>query len=146
MRRLGTALFLLLGFAVSTPPPASAQTSDNGNVGEKLVNLRSIKERMSSAARQSPARTSALSESTWVGPSIQTSVPGNPSTYSYGPFHVGRGNNRPSLSYSPGPAADKNNSGLWTWDRFNANESDSLQGWWPYRRAFTRADGPPNDV
>src|SRR6266850_2696115 len=139
-------LVLLLGFAVSTSPPASAQSSDNGNIGEKLVNLRMAQERMTRAARLSPARTAAISESTWVGHSIQTIVPGDPSTYSYGVFHVGRGKNRPSLSYSPGPAADKNNSGLWDWDRFNADESDSLQGWWPYRRSFTRVDGPPNDI
>src|SRR5207249_1323690 len=36
--------------------------------------------------------------------------------------------------------------GLWDWDRFDADGGDSLQGWWPYRRSFTRTDGPPNDV
>src|SRR6266850_1812393 len=136
-------LVLLLGFAVSTSPPASAQSSDNGNVGEKLVNLRMAQERMTRAARLSPARTAAISESTWIGHSIQTIVPGDPSTYSYGPFHVGRGLNRPSLA---GGTPAKNNSGFWDWDRFNADESDSLQGWWPMRRAYSKIDGPSNDV
>jgi len=159
MRKSFVALLLLLGAAASMATLAMAQTSDNGNVGDKLVNLRAAQERQTRAARLAPARTSAVSESTWIGHSIQAGTrPGwtpanqvwgtdlDPTTYSYGPFHVGRGNNRPSLSYPAGPVADKNNSGLWDWDRFNADESDSLQGWWPMRRFFNRTDGPTNDV
>src|SRR5207249_1107955 len=91
----------------------------------------------SRAARQSPARinTSGL-DSIWVGHSIQTRINGTPSTYSWGPWRIGRGNNFPSVT---GSAAD--NSGLWDWDHFVGGESDSLQGWWPMRRVYSITGG-----
>ena len=63
-------------------------------------------------------------------------VPGSPATYSFGPWRVGRGNNRPAPSGS-----DADNSGVWSWDKFVAGESDSLQGWWPMRRIYTITGG-----
>src|SRR5207245_1416281 len=32
-------------------------------------------------------------------------------------------------------------SGVWSWDKFVAGESDSLQGWWPMRRIYTITGG-----
>ena len=84
----------------------------------------------------------------------------------YGPYHIGRtdeylvdplppfghGN---KVQTHPGAPVDKRNNAYWDWDRWNAGEADSLQGWWPvacpygsvggsnvpdYRRAFCGLD------
>src|SRR5258705_6267114 len=135
MRKSFVALLLMLGAAASMSSLAFAQVDDiKADLGNKLMNARSAQARISSAARQSPARISAVGDSIWIGHSIQTIVAGSPNTYSFGPFHVGRGDNRPGLV--TGVAA---NSGVWTWDHFVGGESDSLQGWWPFRRAYSIA-------
>src|SRR5207249_173976 len=139
MRKSFVALLLLTGAAASMTGLALAQSADDlkGDLGNKMVNARTSSERASRAARQSPARinTSGL-DSIWVGHSIQTRITGTPSTYSWGPWRIGRGNNFPSVT---GSAAD--NSGLWDWDHFVGGESDSLQGWWPMRRIYSITGG-----
>jgi hypothetical protein len=49
----------------------------------------------------------------------------------YGPYKVGRGPNFPTKS--GGTIGD---NGTWDFDRFQAGETDSLQGWWPLARAY----------
>src|SRR5262245_12662817 len=55
-------------------------------------------------------------------------------TGGYGPYHVGRGDNRPGI----GPGASYN--GVWDWDHFQPAELDSLMGWWPLARPYQGAD------
>jgi hypothetical protein len=54
-------------------------------------------------------------------------------TGGYGPYHVGRGNNRPGI----GPGTSYN--AVWDWDHLQPGESDSLMGWWPIARAYQSA-------
>jgi hypothetical protein len=49
----------------------------------------------------------------------------------YGPYHVGRGPNRPTRS-----GGTIGSNGTWDFDRFQLLEQDSLQGWWPMVRCF----------
>lgn len=63
-----------------------------------------------------------------------TGLPGTPG--GAGPYHVGRGGYR--VMAGGGGAA---NNGYWDWDRFNAGEVDSLQGWWPLERGIATTGG-----
>jgi hypothetical protein len=56
----------------------------------------------------------------------------------YGPYHVGRGDNRPGI----GPGSSYN--GVWDWDHFQPGEQDSLMGWWPLARPY-QGGSPPDD-
>ncbi len=143
MRKSFVALLILVGAAASMTGLALAQQEGaNGDLANKLVSPRAKAERGTAGARQSPARISATCQavapwhcdSIWIGHSVQTVVPGTPSTYSSSPWKVGRGLNRPGV---PGAA---NNSGVWTWDNLAAGE-DSLEGWWPMRRVYSITGG-----
>jgi len=117
MRKLFVALLMLLGAAASMVGLALAQSGDdpNGDLPNKLVTPWAKAGGRSGGLRQSPARVSAEGGSTWVGHSIQTVVGGDPTTYSFGPYRVGRGDNRPGGL--PGDANYRaRNSGVWTWD------------------------------
>ena len=65
-----------------------------------------------------------------------TGLPGQPGGAM--PWHVGRGRYRVSGPLAP---AGADNNGYWDWDRFNAGESDSLQGWWPLDRGLGTTGG-----
>ena len=52
-------------------------------------------------------------------------------TGGYGPYHVGRGDNRPGI----GPGSSYN--GVWDWDHLQPGEADSLMGWWPLARPYS---------
>jgi len=136
MRKSFVALLILVGAAASMTGLALAQQEGaNGDLANKLVSPRAKAERGTVGARQSPARVSTSGlDSIWIGHSVQTVVPGTPSTYSSSPWKVGRGLNRPGV---PGAA---NNSGVWTWDNLAAGE-DSLEGWWPMRRVYSITGG-----
>jgi hypothetical protein len=89
-----------------------------------IVDLARQIEQRSKAAR---LRTGAASDpdTVWIGHVIgSTGLPGTPG--GYGPFHIGRGLNRPG---GVGAA----NNGYFDFDRLNtaAGETDSLQGWVP---------------
>jgi len=140
MRKSFVALLLLLGAAASMANLALAQSVDDlkGDIGNKMVTARAAQDRISNAARQSPARINHPpgADSIWIGHSFQTRVNGFPNTYSWGPNHIGRGDNHPTaLSDVSG------NSGLWDWDHFASGYSDSLQGWWPMRRVYSITGG-----
>jgi len=151
MRKSFVALLLLLGASASMTSLALAQTEDlRGDLANKLINAHSSKAGMTRAARQSPARINdpfpGTVDSVWVGHSILHQSAGNFYTYSWGPFHVGVGRNRPSTNPANPP---ENNSGIWDWDHFfvtgggdpRPTETDSLQGWWPMRRAYSITGG-----
>ncbi|NOT35501.1 MAG: hypothetical protein HOP12_15250 [Candidatus Eisenbacteria bacterium] len=88
--------------------------------------------------RSSPASFLAIDPDTlFIGHVFgSTGLPGTPG--GFGPYHVGRGRYRVSVS-SSAPVADRN--GYWDWDRFNPGESDSLQGWWPLDRGHGTSGG-----
>lgn len=60
-----------------------------------------------------------------------TPVPGVPPG-GYGPYKVGRGPNRPTMS-------GNGNNGVWTFDHRQPGEADSLQGWWPVALPYVSA-------
>src|SRR5262249_54912205 len=60
-------------------------------------------------------------------------------TGGYGPYHVGRGDNRVGV----GPGTSSN--GVWDWDHFQPGEDDSLMGWWPLARAYQSQAGGSSD-
>ncbi len=128
----------LLALAGVTPALGQSVEEQRGDLPARLATSaihsavppgRGTRARAGTAAR---ATGGPFYNTIWLGHSVQTVVPGTPSTYSFGPWHIGRGNNHPSAT---GSAAD--NSGVWTWNDWNAGESDSLQGWWPMRRAYS---------
>ncbi|MBI3539478.1 MAG: hypothetical protein HY076_04315, partial [Candidatus Eisenbacteria bacterium] len=59
----------------------------------------------------------------------------------YGPYHVGRGPNRPTRGGSP---VTIGSDGAWSFDRFQPGETDSLFGWWPIMRPFQSFGGSNN--
>ena len=129
---------LLLAGTASLAAPALGQVS--GDAGsdpvERLAAPHLPHPRAGSPAHVGPARATGVNDSTWVGHSIQTQNPLDHTTFSYGPFHAGVGLFRPRAG---GSAAE--NSGFWDWDHFQPDESDSLQGWWPMRRAYSITGG-----
>ena len=57
-----------------------------------------------------------------------------------GPYHVGRGPNRPVNPF----ASQSGWNGVWDFDRFQPGENDSLQGWWTLARPFQSVGGSNN--
>ena len=131
------ASLLLVALAVIAAPPAHAQSYEgvSGDPGDRVLISRAAHARSGSTSYARPARVATGNDSVWVGHSIQIQNPLDHTTFSYGPFHVGVGLNRPQAG---GSAAE--NSGLWDWDHFQG-ESDSLQGWWPMRRVYSITGG-----
>ena len=60
-------------------------------------------------------------------------------TGGYGPYHIGRGDNRPGI----GPGTSYN--GIWDWDHFQPGETDTLMGWWPVARPYQGPDVQADD-
>ena len=125
MRKSFVALLLLLGAAASMTGLALAQSmEDRGPEAIKMSSVKTVKERLSRAARVGTAAIAGPGDTTWVGHTLA-------GTFNYGPWHVGKG------PYTPGVSTD----GVWDWDHFNAGENDSLQGWWPVVRQYTSNGG-----
>ncbi len=91
-------------------------------------------------------------DTTWIGHVVgNTGLPGV--SGGYGPFHIGRGGYRPRYAGTPSPATTPAfggditysvtgaNNGYWDFDRFNAGETDTLQGWWPIQTPFQSVGG-----
>jgi hypothetical protein len=98
-------------------------------------------QQMRSAAKKAQLRTNVDptdGDTVWVGHVFGThSVPwsANPNWTGWGPFHTGRGgyrigNNSPKVDEPPNYSGAVSNNGYWDFDRFNAGETDTLQGWW----------------
>ncbi|HEY6923745.1 MAG TPA: hypothetical protein VI653_09770, partial [Steroidobacteraceae bacterium] len=78
-----------------------------------------------SRVKQADATISARPDFVWVG---HTQLAVDPST---NPWHIHTGPNDP----------DSGPEGFWDWDHFGSNDIDSLQGWWPMRRAYSITGG-----
>ena len=126
MRKSFVAL-LLLGVAVLTNAAfAQDPMSDPGN---KLLNAREAKERLTRATRLGTSATQP-GDTMWVGhtPSAYNSATNPWAIKAIAPNTNG---------YRPGISTDGN----WDWDSFGAGETDSLQGWWPARAIYTITGG-----
>jgi len=129
-----------LALTAATCHWSSARAQGPGDVGSDPVERRVSPARphghRGGASRAGLARAALIGDSIWIGHSIQTQNPLDHTTFSYGPYHVGVGLNRPKAG---GSAAE--NSGLWDWDHMAPGEADSLQGWWPMRRVYSITGG-----
>ena len=94
------------------------------------------------AARLRTALDPTDPDTVWIGHIYDQSwtAGGTMPAGGYGPYRVGRGPNRPTKS--GGTIGD---NGVWDFDRFQAAEQDSLQGWWPVARAFQSGTETPSD-
>jgi hypothetical protein len=127
MRKSFVALLLLMGAAASMTGLALAQSVDDlkGDLANKQVSPRTSSSAGTHGARQSPARINGSGlDSIWVGHTIQAQVAGTHSTYSWGPWRIGRGNNFPSAtSVNPadnsalglGPLRHQRHHARWRW-------------------------------
>jgi hypothetical protein len=89
--------------------------------------------RASSKARLRTAIDPADPDTVWIGHIYDPgfTAGGTMQAGGYGPYHVGRGPNRPTKS---GGTIGAN--GTWDFDRFQPGETDSLFGWWPLARCY----------
>jgi hypothetical protein len=125
MRALLVTLLLgLAGAASFMLSTASADMIKRSPFFEREMRTRAAKLRVSAGTDP---------ETVWVGHvnTVQAGVPGTPG--GYGPYHIGRGPNRPLGGLSG--TADAFN-GIWDFDHFQAGETDSLMGWWPIQCPF----------
>src|SRR5262245_54850865 len=128
MKRLGTFLILLALVAGLIPVRARAQTGEG--VQQAMVPERG------KATRAAKLRTSldpTDPDTVWIGHihDAAFTAGGTMPAGGYGPYHVGRGPNFPTKSGST-----IGSNGTWDFDRFQATDKDSLQGWWPMVRCF----------
>lgn len=132
MKKVLLALLLLVGAAAMVANSAFAQTE--GDVPNKLVNAKMLRELMQSrAARPNVSAANVDPETVYVG-------------HSYDGLHWNATTNYWNIYtgiYSPGNATTTN--ALWDWDNsagLTANGiGDSLAGWWPIRRIFGTTGG-----
>ncbi len=129
MKKPFVALLLLVGAAAMVASSAFAQ--DAGDIGNKLVNAKQVREMLSSRAqRVRTSSTSVRPDSVWLGHSY-TNHWSNTNNF----WNLYTGNNFPGTG-------DPNNA-IWDWDHFTgygpgspANLGDSLEGWWPIKRFY----------
>src|SRR5262245_11304018 len=134
MKRLGTFLILLALVAGLIPVRARAQTGEG--VQQAMVPDRG---RATRAAKLRTSLDPTDPDTVWIGHIYDPAFTagGTMPAGGFGPYHVGRGPNRPTKS--GGTIGD---NGVWDFDRFQGQfapggaERDSLQGWWPMVRAF----------
>jgi len=148
MRSKFVALFLLLGGAgalLTNPVAALAQDFEmplkprmKTPIQDQQARGANSEVRLHTSANPADPDTVYIGHVGTTGP--RPGIPGQQG--GYGPFHIGRG---PSATWSPtnpkgsSPwnASNPNRDGMWTWDNFQAGESDSLQGWWPLRNRYS---------
>ncbi len=132
MRKSFVAL-LLIGAAALLTNAAFAQDlqSDPGN---KLLNAKSAKERLSRASRLGVSATQP-GDTLFVGhtPAAWNSVTN--------PWAIQANHGDPNTPATAGYRPSVNNLSNWDFDSFNAGETDSLQGWWPARALYTITGG-----
>src|SRR5262245_16248511 len=127
--RIRIALLSALGAVTlaMTPAPAGAQSDEPVQV--------MIPERrpVSRTTRLRSAQDGVDPDTVWIGHIYDPTwtAGGTMPAGGYGPYHVGRGPNRPTKS-----GGSIGSNGTWDFDRFQADEKDSLQGWWPMVRCF----------
>jgi hypothetical protein len=146
MRKMFVASLLVAAGAMvllTNPFPANAQIADDFfTIDAKMktkVSLGGSLARMNASGPGDP-------DTTFIGHIHTTGA--RPAPYhgqagGYGPFHVGSGGAR----YTQGSGSDlENRNGMWTFDDFQPGETDSLQGWWPYRPNYPFNDGVGTDA
>src|SRR5262245_15687292 len=128
MKRLGTFLILLALVAGLIPVRARAQTGEG--VQQAMVPDRG---RATRAAKLRTSLDPTDPDTVWIGHIYDPAFTagGTMPAGGFGPYHVGRGPNRPTKS--GGTIGD---NGVRDFDRFQASDKDSLQGWWPIVRCF----------
>ncbi|HYM82483.1 MAG TPA: hypothetical protein VEY91_13860, partial [Candidatus Limnocylindria bacterium] len=142
MRKKFVTLLCLFGGAVAlltNPGPASAQLADDlFDVKPRMINKDLSGKSLARLRSSAPGDPDTI----FIG-HIATTGP-RPLPYKgdaggYGPFHIGSGPARFN-----GTLAGKD--GAWTFDDFQPGETDSLQGWWPYRPnyPFLQLSSPDN--
>ena len=91
--KLLLATLLLAGVAAFAASTVLAQSVEEllANPAERLVTPRIPAARPGLLARSRPTRITTGSDSVWVGHSIQVQNALDHTTFSYGPYHVGRG-------------------------------------------------------
>ena len=133
-------LLALLAFALSSGARADDIAEDAmPSYGLDLSTFRSIASRL---------RTSAADpETVWIGhiadpnfvPRGANGAPLPVPPGGWGPYHIGRGDNRPGI----GPGANWN--GVWDFDHYQPGEVDSLMGWWPAARPYQTPSNMTDD-
>ena len=135
MRKLFVAVLALAGASslITVPARVFAQAqSDEGIVVETLPESRGV-------TRAARLRSSQLPhpgndpDTVWIGhiDDAAYTAGGKMPAGGAGPYHVGRGPNFPTRS--GGTIGD---NGTWSFDRFQAGETDSLFGWWPANKPY----------
>jgi hypothetical protein len=116
-----------------------AQESAGNDPGERLVNAQMMRERLQTrASRTSTSAATAAGDTVWLGHSFtdHTGYDGvNPSSITNF-WNIYKGVNRPGIN-------DPNNA-MWDFDNstgYSRYVGDSLQGWWPIRRAYSTGGG-----
>src|SRR5262245_37879999 len=123
MRKLFTAILALAGVSLLLVPAFA-------DIEQAMVPERG------KATRAAKLRTSldpTDPDTVWIGHIYDPAFTagGTMPAGGFGPYHVGRGPNRPTKS--GGTIGD---NGVWDFDRFQASDKDSLQGWWPIARCY----------
>jgi hypothetical protein len=132
MRKLFMAILALAG-ASSMFEPVRVYAND-GIVMETVP-----EKRVTRAARLKTADGSDP-DTVWVGhvDDAAFTAGGKMTAGGYGPYHVGRG---PAFHVRSGTPTTIGSNGTWSFDRFQAGETDSLFGWWPIRRRYASTGG-----
>ena len=132
MKKPFLALLLLVGAAAMVAGNAFAIDENlNNELGNKMVNAKSVQERLSSRAMKLRTSAGPDPDSVWFGHSYTNHFS---ATTNY--WNLWTGVNQPG-------EADPNNA-IWDWDHstgFGAFTGDSLAGWWPIRRAYSITGG-----
>ena len=127
MRKMFLAILALAGVS-SLFAPVRVYAQEEGVKQMKRADLRGVTRaaRLHSSDGTDP-------DTVWIGHIYDAAYTagGKMQAGGYGPYHVGRGPNLPTRS--GGTLGD---NGVWDFDRFQAGECDSLQGWWPVARPY----------
>jgi hypothetical protein len=127
MRKSFVALALLVGAFAMLTTSALAYEGADLDQGVKLHNAKMAQAAVSRAAR---LRTSADSDTFWIGHMATGGVTPN------NPFRIGQSPYRPGVS----------DNGVWDFDHYNFGTVDSLQGWTPIVRPNARTSGTRTDA
>ncbi len=130
MRKLFMAILALAGaWSLLVPVRVYAQQ------GDPVQEMRPDWKSVTRAARLRTAIDPGDGDTVWVGHVYDPtwSAGGKMPAGGYGPYKVGRGPNFPKRAGFPVTMGD---NGTWDFDRFQADEADSLQGWWPLARPY----------
>ena len=125
MKKPFVALLLMVGAAAMVASSAFAQGED---LGLKLQNAKMVKDLVSSRAARLSVSAGPDPDTVYVGKSATNFTAAD----NYWNIHTG--------TYLPGLNLASNT--MWNWDNtVGIQAADSLQGWWPLRRAYNSTGG-----